>query len=149
MENQKIADKLKEIEDRKSQLRYKEKILKNKGRKIQAKRLIQLSSVLKKCGIDTWDIPTLLGACLELKERGKDLDQLAQWKEKGEGFNQKTPMPLIVIPTSEAPDSFVQTMKDKNFKWNKFRKEWYGYGVKEEIEELVKTYKGRVDIPLE
>lgn len=149
MENQSLTSKLKQLSEKRVQIELKERLLRTKERKRQTRRLIELGSMLKRCGIDTWDDATLMGAFLEIQQQGKEAGKIEGWKKRGGSFTQTSALPLIVSSTQEVPDAFRQIMKDKRFKWNIFRKEWYGYGVKEEIEELVKAYNGKVVIATE
>lgn len=144
MKVEKITDQKEKLAQRKVAIEHKEKLLKLKERKLKTRRFIEVGSLASKYGIDRLDDETLMGAFSELKERSQQPALLAEWKQKGAEFTTQHPSPLIVSFPKEISDELKDSLKDRKFKWNHFRKEWQGYGIKDEVENLVKDAQGNV-----
>ncbi len=144
MKLEKIADQQEKLAQKKVAIEHKEKLLKLKERKLKTRRFIEVGSMASKYGIDQLDDETLIGAFSEMKERSQQPALLAEWKQKGAEFSTQHPSPLIVSFRKEISDELKDSLKERKFKWNHFRKEWQGYGIKEEVENLVKDALGNV-----
>lgn len=142
-EKEKLAQKFAKLE-------MKEKLIKEKERKLRTKRLIELGSIITSAGLDDLEKEILLGAFLEIKNlSGKD-GKINDWREKGKGFlktdEELNPQPLIISFASELPGEIKTALKKKKFKWNQFRREWYGYGKKEELEKSLSGLNANVEV---
>lgn len=144
MKLEKITDQQEKLAQKKVAIEHKEKLLKLKERKLKTRRFIEVGSLASKYGIDQLDDETLIGAFSEMKERSQQPALLAEWKQKGAEFTTQHPSPLIVSFPKEISDELKDSLKDRKFKWNHFRKEWQGYGIKDEVENLVKDAQGNV-----
>lgn len=142
---EKILEQKVLISAKKEKLEMREKLLRNKERKIQTKRLIQDGELISKAGIDHLDPNALLGALLEIKEKSKNEKSISEWSEKGKALlashRSEGKQPLIVSFDSELLPITKSTLKSLKFKWNPFRKEWYGLGKKEDIESIFKDQR--------
>ena len=86
------------------------------------------------------------GAFAEIQERAK-LDEVKnQWKKTGSDLLGVSQSPLLISFEKQPTEEIITTLKSKRFIWNKFRKEWQGYGMKEEMESLVKDFNGKVEL---
>lgn len=146
IEDKKITNLIEKLAKKKAGIEFREKILKDKERKIKTRRFIQVGSIAAKFEIDGLDDETLVGAFAEMQERSKQGNTLAEWKQKGLDLSETRLSPLIVSFAKEVSDEVKASLKEKRFKWNTFRKEWQGYGIREEIETLVKEFGGIVDV---
>lgn len=53
---------------------------------------------------------------------------------------------LLITFTAEPPREIKSQLRDLNFKWNPFRKEWYGYGDRKDLLRLIKPFGGNVEL---
>ena len=95
---------------------------------------------------------TLLGAFLSLKHEAHQIDKINLWTEQGakafEESQSKTlkKVPLVITFVSEPTRETKSHLRDLKFKWNPFRKEWYGYGLESDMWDLVKDNGGVVEL---
>lgn len=139
---EKILEQKEQISAKKAKLEMRERMLKDKERKIRTKRLIQAGELISKAEIEHLDASALLGALLEIKEKSKNAKSIHEWSEKGKAVlaedQAKGDQQLILSFESEFSPLTKSTLKSLKFKWNQFRKEWYGFGKKEEIYSIFK-----------
>lgn len=133
-----------------AKLEMKEKLIKEKERKLRTKRLIELGSIITSAGLDDLEKEILLGALLEIKNLSDKDEKINDWRVKGKEFlktdEELNPQPLIISFASELPGEIKIALKQKKFKWNQFRNEWYGYGKKEDLEGFLNAQKATVEI---
>jgi hypothetical protein len=131
-------------------LERREKMLKEKERKIQTKKLIQSGELISMAQIEHLDPRALLGALLEIKEKSKDENTLKEWATRGQATltrdRNENDQQLILLLDSEPSHEIKATLKRLKFKWNPFRREWYGLGKKEEIECIFKDQGASVKV---
>ncbi|MCB1075273.1 MAG: conjugal transfer protein TraD [Simkania sp.] len=143
--NQSLEEEKKKLELKKSRLDAKEKKLKEKERKIRTRRLIELGGLVAKSGIEDLNNNELLGALLEIHEARKDEAKVKKWKEKGAKAFEKEHEEkgeALVVTFDEEPERDIKSqLRDLGFSWNRFRKEWYGYGKEEEIKKMFSNAK--------
>lgn len=110
--------------------------------KAKKKLLQELASFYEKTKTIHFDKDILLGALLHLAETANDLPTLEKFKAKGEAYQKKlsTKNPIVITLKDTPSISTKSQMKDLKFKWNSFRKEFYGFGdldtVKAELTNL-------------
>jgi hypothetical protein len=72
-----------------------------------------------------------------------------EWTEKGvrafEAQSQTTELgsdtaPLVITFKTEPPRELKSQLRDLNFKWNPFRKEWCGYGEMKALLRLIQHH---------
>lgn len=146
-----IEEKINKLEEKKKELEIKKKTLEEKERrknyKRKEKRYIEIGKLAEKANIFNFEKDVLLGAFLEISEKSNSDEQINRWKERVESQNKverdKTP---ISISFNEDPTKKEKSiMKEISFQYNKFRKEFYGYGYFEEIQNLVKDFQCKVE----
>ncbi|NGX50954.1 MAG: hypothetical protein K1060chlam2_00807 [Chlamydiae bacterium] len=134
---------------KKSRLEMKEKLLKKKERKRRTRRLIELGGLVVKSGIEELNNNALLGALLELKEKAKEDTTVKMWKNKGDAvFEQdkkENGEALIVSFDIEPTREAKAKLRDLGLRWNRFRREWQGYGNKEMIEKELKEFSPKIE----
>ena len=146
LQSNQLIDKMQKLAKKKAQLDYKERQLREKSRKQTTKKFIEVGSIASKFGITDFDTDTLHGAFAEIQERAK-LDEVKnQWKKTGSDLLGVSQSPLLISFEKQPTEEIITTLKSKRFIWNKFRKEWQGYGMKEEMESLVKDFNGKVEL---
>ena len=142
------------LAQRKAKLSLDEQKLKLQERKIRTRRLIELGGLVAKAELDHLNNNTLLGALLFIKSGSHQKENIDLWTEQGaRSFEEskskiktkEEKIPLIITFKSEPTRETKSQLRDLKFKWNPFRKEWYGYGAESDILDLVKDIGGSVE----
>lgn len=149
MANVDLSEEIDKIKLEKEKLKIKEKILREKEKRKQAKRLERLAKLIAKANIDNLDENVLFGAFLEVSENAKNQDKVESWKIKCQsfqGFINESSSPAISVSFSQNPHKEEkEKLKNLGFRWNSFRKEFYGYAKKQEIENLLPNSKIKIE----
>jgi hypothetical protein len=150
-----LAHQKERLERQKARLQSQEQKLKILERKQRTRRLIELGGLIVKAELEELNNNTLLGALLSLKQHMmRNEAVLSEWTERGAiafealDQNQSTgtdKTPVVITFNSEPPRELKSSLRDLNFKWNPFRKEWYGYGNIHELRSLIKSAHGAVE----
>ncbi len=150
MDTEKISEKLEKIATKKAIVARQEKGLKQREKKIRDSHLIQLGKLIQKAGIEHLEMTTLFGALSFIKDAISDPKNKQDWTEKGE-FLLKEASPkkggyLVVTLPADSPTDAKKLLKELRFRWNQFRKEWYGYGDAGELEKTLSSFQGKVEV---
>lgn len=150
-----ISHQKERLERQKARLQSQEQKLKTLERKQRTRRLIELGGLIVKAELETLNNNTLLGALLSLKHQKINNETiLSEWTQQGaiafEALDQnQSPgtdkTPVVITFNSEPTRELKSQLRDLNFKWNPFRKEWYGYGNLHELRSLIKPAYGTVE----
>lgn len=146
LKDEKIADRLKKIAEKKAKLDFQERLLREKSRKQRTKRLIEIGSIAANFGIDAFDDFTVTGAFAEIQEKAQQPNMIENWRKKGEALSKNSLAPLLISFGKEPTDEMKTILKNRRFKWNSMRREWQGYGIKDEIEKLIQEFSGKVEV---
>lgn len=134
----------------KKRIEFQEKLLKEKERKIQVRKRIQIGSLLEKVGVDHLDKSTLIGALMEIKALSKNKKKVSEWRDQGDKYlntdTNENLHSLLISFEGETDKEAVDILRQNKFKWNRFRKEWYGYGIKSEIESNLKKFNPSIEV---
>ena len=134
---------------KKSRLEAKEKRLKEKERKIRTRRLIELGGIVSKAGIEELNNNALLGAFLDIKEKLKEELTIKKWKDRGAVAFERDKMEhgeaLIVSFDAEPSRKAKDTLKTLGLRWNRFRREWQGYGKKDLLATELKEFNPKIE----
>lgn len=141
------------LQQQEARLQLKSQKLKTLERKQRTSRLIELGGLVVKAQLEDLNNNTLLGAFLSLKKQmSSDTNILNDWTDLGakafeegktrDGKGSTEKVALILTFEVAPPRELKSQLRDLNFKWNPFRKEWYGYGRPTELAPLIKTYGG-------
>ena len=145
-----IKDEKQKIELKKKKLLLKEKFIREKEKQAQARKLTDIGKLARKAEIDHLDEETLLGAFLDIAERHYEQKSLVNWKEKAKAFLENTAEdsqdPLIISFSSIPTPEIKSLLRELSFKWNSFRKEFYGYGHRRSIEEALAGTDFRIEL---
>ncbi|MBX9744394.1 MAG: conjugal transfer protein TraD [Chlamydiales bacterium] len=149
MHIEKLMKQKEKISQKKEHLGKKELLLKMKERKIRTRRLILSGELIVKAGIDHLPPIVLLGALLEIKDRAHDEIAIKAWQTKAEVMFEHdqhvNAQPLILSFEVELDESSKASLKALKFRWNAFRREWYGFGKKDELEALFKGFGAKIE----
>ena len=133
---------LQKIEERKKRIRELEIRAKKLGRK---KRLVEFQSLANKAGLLDLDLDStaLFGALLEISESSKDLKTLNRWKERG-AIKTEDKIPVAISFKTSPSQEIKDSLKDLKFRWNSFRREYYGSGDISVLKSLLKNVEHEV-----
>jgi Conjugal transfer protein TraD len=147
-----LSHQKEKLERQKARLQSQEQKLKEMERKKRTRRLIELGGLIVKAELEALNNNTLLGALLSLKQQMLDNEQYVQewttagaaaFEESSQFANDKTP--LVITFKTEPSRELKSQLRDLNFKWNPFRKEWYGYGNLHELKSIIKSTNGTIE----
>jgi hypothetical protein len=153
-----LSHQKEKLERQKARLQSQEQKLKLTERKKRTRRLIELGGLIVKAELEELNNNTLLGALLSLKSSiAKSETVIPEWTEQGanafeaqkqregEGEDGADSTPLVITFKTEPARELKSQLRDLNFKWNPFRKEWYGYGNIKELTSIISSAKGTVE----
>jgi hypothetical protein len=143
-----VLKKKKTIEERRLELKEKEKALMERERIYSKKLMVEIGKIAIKSNISHLDKDHLFGAFLDISEKAKNPKNLAQWKEISSKANEEEEKgKQIIISFKTSPTSEVKALlKNNKFKWNTFRGEYYGFGDKGTIENLFKNHECKIEV---
>lgn len=150
MESAELERKIQQLAEKKARLGKQEKLLRLKEKKLKTRRSIEIGKLAEKAGIDQLDSPTLLGAFLEIKERSVVAEARDLWIERASKFKQPVEQDeaqgLIISFPSPISDEIKTRLKQLRF-WNhEHRKEWYGYGRRDEIAKALEGADPKIEM---
>jgi hypothetical protein len=137
------------LEKAKSYIEAKRKEIKKREQRITQKRFLEIGRLAYRTNISKMDDESLLGAFIELQEKAEDPANIDMWKSKAAAIRsveEKKRMPLSVCFKETPPLEIKALLKELKFKWNSFRKEYYGYGEKSGIIDLLKNYQVEIEV---
>jgi len=144
----KIEERKKKIDEQIERNLKKKKLLLEKERKKRASRFKDIGKLAYRADIDQIDESALFGAFIEIAKNIND-DKLKQWKEIAYEFetqSNNSSEKVFCISFLEDPSQEIKKiLKENKFMWNRFRKEYYGKGIKIEIENLLKGFKIKIE----
>jgi hypothetical protein len=144
-----LEEEKKKLALKKSRIEAKEKRLKEKERKVRTRRLIELGGLVSKAGIEELNNNALLGAFLDIKERLKEEPTVKKWKDKGAAAFEKDKAQngeaLIVSFNAEPPREAKNKLRNLGLRWNRFRREWQGYGKKDLLEKELQGFDATIE----
>jgi hypothetical protein len=150
-----LSHQKEKLERQKARLQSQEQKLKTLERKQRTRRLIELGGLIVKAELEALNNNTLLGALLSLKHHMTNTESIvSEWTEQGakafESLDQNQSngsdkTPVVITFNSEPPRELKSQLRDLNFKWNPFRKEWYGYGNLHELKSIINPANGIIE----
>jgi len=144
-----LEEEKKKLALKKSRIEAKEKRLKEKERKVRTRRLIELGGLVSKAGVEELNNNALLGALLDIKEKLKEESTVKKWKDKGAADFEKDKAQngeaLIVSFDTEPPREVKDKLRNLGLRWNRFRREWQGYGKKDLLEKELKEFGATIE----
>jgi hypothetical protein len=76
-----LAERLRAHEQQKARLADQEAKLKDAGRKVRTRRLIEAGGLIEKTGLLDLEANALYGALLSLRDGASDKDQVSKWAQ--------------------------------------------------------------------
>lgn len=135
------------LETAKQKLKERQKLVRDKEKRSSQYRLNNLGKLLVKAKISHLDPDVLLGALFEVSEKAKDEKKIEHWKNISQMHQeQKNKGNAIIISFNVPPEVKIrEKLKELNFKWNSFRGEYYGFGDKNAVSELLKNHECKIE----
>lgn len=114
------------------------------------KQLLEIGRLAMAAKIDKLDKESLLGAFLEIAEKSQSGSaSLDLWKKKSQALKTQTSdrvgQALVISFETSPPIEIKAVLKEHKFKWNDFRGEYYGFGDKTKISNLLKSCKCAIE----
>lgn len=146
-----IIEKKKErIQKKKEKILLEEKILKEKAKQYRARNFQKIGRLAAKADIDSMNEDEIFGAFLEIFERKNNEKNRDEWKEKTENFrknrDKENNTPLAISFVENPKKEIKIRLREMNFQWNRFRKEFYGYGSKAVLSQVLKNCQYKVEV---
>jgi len=136
----------KSIEERKRDLEQKKKNLMNKERASSQKRMLEIGRFALKAKINNLDDSLLFGAFIEIANNSNNVEFIAKCRENLQQINTENSGSRITISFKQPPSREIKDhLKSIDFKWNKFRGEYYGFGDKSSLSKII----GKIDCKIE
>jgi Conjugal transfer protein TraD len=142
-----LEEKKKKLNEKIEKYELKKKLLEAKEKKKRASKFSEIGRLANQANIDHLDEQTLLGAFLEIAKMQNN--KLKQWQEIATEFKtqqSQTSDQVFSIYFEEEPSKEVRKkMKELKFIWNRFKREYCGRGKKEDLENLLKGIKVKIE----
>ena len=140
-----VLDRAKQkLDEEKKKIIAKELRIKQLEKKNLLNKWIEIGKLAHKANIHDIETDVLFGAFLEIYDFKKENTNLEKWKNKSKHQEIKLSLeavqPLTVKFTDSLDKGHNSIMRELNFKWNRFRKEFYGHGNKTEIQSKLKDF---------
>jgi hypothetical protein len=139
------------LQQKKNRIAAEEARLNIKERKMRTRHLIEVGGLVVKAELDHLPTNTLYGALLSLKnDLAKNVSLQKQWTELGKDVLNKEEQSKqsVILAFTEQPSQEIRNhIRSHGLKWNKFRKEWYGYVTDlDSLKEAIKDIEHNIEI---
>lgn len=132
------------LEEQKKKFLVQEAIIKEKEKKLQFKRAIEIGKLAIKANLDKCDSKALLGAFLEIANQLKNSNQTKIWEERASGFlnnqNQAATQKFSISFKDKPSKEVLKELKSHKAVWNRYRNEFYMKGNIEHIQKLLSNF---------
>lgn len=144
----KLDEKRKKIDEQIEKNLLRKKLLLEKEKKKRASKFNDIGRLAYRANIDQLDEHALFGAFLDIAKNINE-EKLIKWKENAEEFSKAQSgnfVRVFSIYFEEEPSQDIKRkLKENKFSWNRFRKEYYGKGNRDDIEILLKDCKFKIE----
>jgi hypothetical protein len=144
-----LDERLRAHEQQKARLAEQEAKLKDAGRKVRTRRLIEAGGLVEKTGLLDLDANALYGALLSLRDGASDKDQVGKWTALGgRSFARETRerdegKEAVVLSFPNAlPKDATAPLRAAGFRFNKVFQHWEGMARFDEAQLLATTHTG-------
>jgi hypothetical protein len=131
------------IEEKKKKLKAQEKAIKMKEKRAIRMKSSDFGNLIIKAGISHISKEALFGALLEISEKINNAKNISEWEEKSKRNQKESQQKQQITISFKSPPNkeAKEILKQNGFKWNKFRGEYYGFGLKENLSEMLKGHE--------
>jgi hypothetical protein len=143
-----LEQSYKKLEEKKKRLLNQKRELKKREDKIKNQRWFNFGKIAEKIGLNL-DDDILEGALLEILDQSKDSSTIEKWKKLSEEFNSKSKEEesrLIIKLNCKKSKEINKKVMSLGFRWNSFRSEWYGRGIKKKVEKELAEYNPEIEV---
>lgn len=145
-----LEKKKSKIEEKQKNLLQEKIRLAEKEKKIRDKRFFDIGRLANKANIEHLDNEILLGAFIEISNNSKEESLLKKWKKIAEEFSnekmQSDKTPIVIKFKTDPRKEILSILKEENFKWCRFRKEFQGLSNYEKIKDLLQETDASIQI---
>ncbi|CDZ81931.1 Conjugal transfer protein TraD [Candidatus Rubidus massiliensis] len=138
-EKAKLGELLEKIQEKQRRIQEKEKRLLNKS-------LIEIGKMAYKANIHKFDSDLLYGAFLEIQKKSNSEEARNIWKSNLQQSNSIDELLPIAIKFEKITKEVDSTLRHLKFKWNRFRKEYFGRSDLETVKKICEKYNGKMEI---
>lgn len=128
-----LAERLRTHEQQKARLAEQDAKLKDAGRKVRTRRLIEAGGLIEKTGLRDLDANALYGALLSLADKARDTKQVEQWAALGgRAFTREAKArddgkePIVLSFPQALPKEATLSLRSAGFRFNKMFQQWEG-----------------------
>ena len=136
-----LEQKKLKLDEEKKKLLLKAQLLQEQEKKKRVKRFQEIGRLAYKANIDHLSSEALLGVFLEIAENSQQEASIQKWQTRAQAFlktrSEENSTPLAIKFKAEVSKKIADQLRELNFKWNRFRKEYYGYGNKSQLTHLL------------
>ena len=136
-------------EQQKARLSEQEAKLKDAGRKVRTRRLIEAGGLIEKTGLLDLEPNTLYGALLSLRDGASDKDQVSKWTAQGgRSFAREASArdegkePVVLTFPNPLPKDATAPLRAAGFHFNKVFQHWEGITRFDAAEQIAVTHAG-------
>ncbi len=144
----KLEEKKKKLDEQIEKNLLQKKLLLAKEKKKRASKFNEIGKLAYRANIDQMDENALFGAFLEIAQSIND-DKVKLWQTNAEKFSKaqsNLAEQVFSISFLEEPTQEIKKkLKENKFSWNRFRKEFYGKGNRNNIVNLLKDSKFKIE----
>lgn len=144
-----LAERLRTHEQQKARLAEQEAKLKDAGRKVRTRHLIEAGGLVEKTGLLDLDPNALYGALLSLRDGASDVKQVEQWTALGgrtfareARARDEGKEPVVLTFPSALPKEATPPLRAAGFRFNKVFQHWEGITRFDAAEQLAATHSG-------
>ncbi|MFI5343902.1 MAG: hypothetical protein ACHQUC_06750 [Chlamydiales bacterium] len=133
----------------KEKIVLKEKMLVMKEKKKRVKQFSEIGKLAFDSNIDQLEHEILLGAFLEIASQVTEKSKIDHWRNLARKFSkdhENERSALIILFQNPPSEEIKESLKEMKFRWNKFRGEYYGYGDKKVLSDLLKSAQAKIEV---
>lgn len=137
----------KTLEEKKRDLEEKKKNLMNRERLSSQRKLLDVGKLALKAKITHIDADLLFGAFIEISANERNSEHLTKWRENSKKMQKEINGVRIAISFKQPPSLEVKNhLKQLNFRWNRFRGEYYGFGEKSIVSDSLNGVECKIEV---
>ena len=144
-----LAERLRAHEQQKARLADQEAKLKDAGRKVRTRRLIEAGGLIEKTGLLDLEANALYGALLSLRDGSSDSKKVEQWAALGgRSFAREASArdegkePVVLTFPNALPKEATAPLRAAGFHFNKVLQHWEGMTRVDDARRLAATHGG-------
>lgn len=146
--NKKLEEKKKKIDEQIEKNLLRKKLLLEKEKKKRMAKFNHIGKLAFRANIDLLDEQTLLGAFLDIAKQANE-ENFTRWKTSAQAFEnvqENSSNSTFSVYFEEEPNKEIkQKMRQLKFMYNRYRREYCGQAQREELDQLLKGCKVKIE----